>query len=245
MAPGAPPHYLSAQRQRSQLPAEVTGFIGRKAELARIVALLDTARLVTVTGPGGVGKTRVALRSAAQVAASYRDGVCLVELSGLQDPGLLAGAVADCLGLPESGPHPPGEALLGYLRERQMLLILDTCEHLIDACAAFVEGVLREAPGVTLLATSSQPLDVLGEHTCLIPPLPVPAVPGADARGGGREGERAVAWGVSTTAPASQATGGGDAVELFAERACASDWTASRWPSSSPPSGCGHCRFPS
>src|SRR5258708_7938073 len=159
MAPGAPPRYLSAKRQRSQLPAEVTSFIGRRSELTRIAALLGSARLVTVTGPGGVGKTRVALRSAAQAAGNYRDGTCLVELSGLRDPALLAVAVAECLGLPEPDPRPPDEVVFSYLRDRQLLLILDTCEHLIDACAAFAEGVLREAPGVTLLATSSQPLD--------------------------------------------------------------------------------------
>ena len=99
MAPGAPPRYLSAQhlqkqRQRSQLPAEVTGFIGRKAEAARIAGLLDSARLVTVTGPGGIGKTRVALRAAAEAAGNYRDGACLVELSGLRDPRLLGATVA-------------------------------------------------------------------------------------------------------------------------------------------------------
>ncbi|MCW2929512.1 MAG: multi protein family [Actinomycetia bacterium] len=202
MAPGAPPRYLSAQRQRSQLPAEVTGFIGRSAELTRIAALLDSARLVTVTGPGGVGKTRVALRAAAQAAGNYRDGACLVELSGLRDPGLLGAAVAGCLGLPEPDPRAPDEVVFSYLRDRRLLLILDTCEHLIDACAAFAEDVLREAPGVTLLTTSSQPLDVLGEHTCLVPPLPVPAVP-------------------ETAIGGVPAAGGADAVELFAERAAA------------------------
>jgi predicted ATPase/DNA-binding CsgD family transcriptional regulator len=213
MAPGASPHYLSAQRQRSRLPAEVTSFIGRRAELARIAALLDSARLVTVTGPGGVGKTRVALRAAAQAADNYRDGTCLVELSGLRDPALLAAAVANCLGLPEPDARPPDEAVFSYLRGHRMLLILDTCEHLIDACAAFAECVLREAPGVTLLATSSQPLDVLGEHTCLVPPLPVPPVPEGGIGG--------VPVGASLAMPASQPTGGADAVELFAARAAA------------------------
>ncbi|HEY6792342.1 MAG TPA: LuxR family transcriptional regulator, partial [Trebonia sp.] len=202
MAPGVPPRYLSAQRQRSQLPAEITGFIGRTAELTRITALLDSARLVTVTGPGGVGKTRIALRAAAQAAGNYRDGTCLVELSGLRDSELLGAAVAGCLGLPEPDPRAADAAVFSYLHDRRMLLILDTCEHLIDACAAFAEGVLREASGVTLLTTSSQPLDVLGEHTCLVPPLPVPAVPEA-APGG------------------VPAAGGADAVELFAERAAA------------------------
>ena len=154
-----------------------------------------------------------ALRAAGQAAGNYRDGTCLVELSGLRDPALLGAAVADCLGLPEPDPHPPEEAVFSYLRDRRMLLILDTCEHLIDACAAFAEKVLGEAPGVTLLATSSQPLDVLGEHTCLIRPLAVPAVP-EPAIGG----VPAVA---PHAAPAPHMAGGGDAVELFAERAAA------------------------
>ena len=199
MAPAAPPRDLSVQRQRSQLPAEVTGFIGRKAELAQVAALLDSSRLVTVIGPGGVGKTRLALRAARQAADGYPDGACLVELSGLRDPALLPDTVADSLGLPGQGGHAPAEAVFAYLRDRRLLLVLDTCEHLIDACAAFAERVLCEAPGVTMLATSRQPLDVGGEHSYLIAPLPVPD-----------SGEAA-----ASPCP------GGDAVELFAERAAA------------------------
>jgi predicted ATPase/DNA-binding CsgD family transcriptional regulator len=199
MAPAASPRYLSAQRQRSQLPAEVTGFIGRKTELARVTALLDGSRLVTVVGPGGVGKTRVALRAARQATDGYPDAACLVELSGLQNPALLPDVVADGLGLPEQGDRTRVEEVFAYLRDRRLLLVLDTCEHLIDACAAFAERVLREAPGVTMLATSRQPLDVGGEHTYLIAPLPVPA--SAEAAG--------------------PPYPGGDAVELFAERAAA------------------------
>ncbi len=201
MAP-APPRYLSAQRQRSQLPAEVTGFIGRAPEVARVAALLDGSRLVTIVGPGGVGKTRVALRAALQAEAGYPDGACLVELSGLRDPALLPDAVADCLGLPEQGSRTREEregAVFADLRSRRLLLILDTCEHLIDTCAAFAERVLREAPGVTVLATSRQPLDVGGEHSYQVGPLPVPA--SAEAAG--------------------PPYPGGDAVELFAERAAA------------------------
>src|SRR5512146_1290071 len=199
MAPAAPPRDLSAQRQRSQLPAEVTGFIGRKTELARVVALLDSSRLVTVVGPGGVGKTRVALRAARQVADGYSDGVCLVELSGLDDPARLTDIVADGLRLPGPGGPSRAEAVFGYLSDRCLLLVLDTCEHLIDACAAFAERVLGEAPGLTMLATSRQPLDVHGEHSCMVTPLPVPA----------------------DGAAAAPPYPGGDAVELFAERAAA------------------------
>jgi non-specific serine/threonine protein kinase len=182
--------------------------------------LLDRARLITVTGPGGIGKTRVALRAAAHAAGNYRDGACLVELSGLRDPGHLGAVVAGCLGLPEPDPRVPDEAVFSYLRDRRMLLILDTCEHLIDACAAFAEGVLREAPGVTLLTTSSQPLDVLGEHTCLVPPLPVPAAPAAGT--GGATGSGAAGSGAAGSgATGSGAAGTAEAVELFAERAAA------------------------
>jgi predicted ATPase/DNA-binding CsgD family transcriptional regulator len=185
-------------RRCGQLPTEVTGFVGRAQELAQVTGLLARARLVTVVGSGGVGKTRVCLTAAARAARSYRDGVCLIELSGLRDPALLPYTVANALGLPEKDGRTQLDTVLDYLRGRQLLLILDTCEHLIDACATLAEAVLLEAPGVTLLATSRQPLDVPGEHTCLIPPLPVPT-----------EDDRPVA-----------ATGG-DAVELFAQRAAA------------------------
>jgi predicted ATPase/DNA-binding CsgD family transcriptional regulator len=190
---------LSGQRQRSQLPAEVTGFIGRKTELAAIVALLGSSRLVTVVGPGGVGKTRVALGAARQVADAYSDGVCLVEVAGLDNPALLPGAVADALRLPEVDGGTRAEAVFACLRDRRLLLILETCEHLIDACAAFAERVMSEAPGVTMLATSRQPLDVDGENSYLVTPLPVPDIGEAPAPSG----------------PS------GDAVELFAERAAA------------------------
>jgi non-specific serine/threonine protein kinase len=196
MASGAPPRDLRAQRQRGQLPAEVTAFVGRKVELSRVAAMMETGRLVTIVGPGGVGKTRIALRAATQVEDRYPDGACLVELAALDDPALLCGTVAACLGLPEQDARSQRDAVFGYLRERRrLLLILDTCEHLLDACAEFAEQALSGAPGVTLLATSRQPLDVLGEQTFPVAPLPVPA--------------------------STDATGGGDAVELFAQRAAA------------------------
>ncbi len=156
------------------LPAEITGFVGRQRELASLAATLSSARLVTVTGPGGVGKTRVALRCAAQLADRFRHGVCLVELSGLRDRELLPHTVATALGLPERDDRSQLDAVLDYLRDRQLLLILDTCEHMVDACAMLTEVLLRATTGVRVLATSRQPLSVPGEHTCAIPPLPVP-----------------------------------------------------------------------
>jgi predicted ATPase len=177
------------------LPAQATGFVGRKTELAHVSALLDRARLVTLTGTGGVGKTRLAMRAAAEAAGRYPDGVQLVELSPLRDPALLEYTVASRLGLPGEDNRPQIAAVLDYLRDRTLLLILDTCEHLIDACATFTDVVLREAPGVTVLATSRQPLDATGECTFLLLPL---AVPDAD-----------------------EAAFASDAVALFAQRATA------------------------
>jgi predicted ATPase/DNA-binding CsgD family transcriptional regulator len=190
---------LALTRRLGQLPVEVTGFVGRERELSSLAALLGTARLVTVTGPGGVGKTRLALRAAAH-AKTYSDGIYLAELSGLRDPELLPHTVATCLGLPEQDARSRLDAMLDYLRDRELLLILDTCEHLVDACAMLADVLLRATISVTVLATSRQPLDVPGEHTMSLDPLPVPD-PDADLDFG--------------------QTGRGDAVELFVQRAAA------------------------
>ena len=183
-----------AGQRRWQLPADVSGFVGRSAELARLADLLDGGRLVTVTGPGGVGKTRLALRAAAN--ASYADGNCLVELSGLTDPELLPDTVALRLGLQRADAASRLDAVLDELRGRKLLLILDTCEHLRCACAGFVATVLRETSDIKVLATSRQPLHVPGEEVLRLGPLPVP---GTDFG----------------------AAGAGDAVELFRQRAAA------------------------
>jgi predicted ATPase len=158
------------------LPPQATGLVGRQAEVAQVSVALMQSRLVTIVGAGGVGKTRVAVRVAAQTAGRYRDGVHLVELSAVRDPLLLASTVAASLGLPAEDARPQLAAVLDYLRERALLLILDTCEHLIDACAVLAAEVLREAPAVTMLATGRQPLGVRGESTFRLRPLPVPEV---------------------------------------------------------------------
>jgi predicted ATPase/DNA-binding CsgD family transcriptional regulator len=184
------------RRRPGELPAETTGFVGRQGELAQLAALLRKARLVTVTGPGGVGKTRVALRAAARLAGNFAHGVCPIELYGLHDPELLPDTVASCLGLPEREAGSHLDAVIDFLRHRRQLLVMDPCEHLVDACAEFVEALLREAPGVVILTASRQPLDVPGEHAYPILPLPVPS-------------------------PGDRNAGRGDAVELFAQRASA------------------------
>ncbi|HXL90509.1 MAG TPA: LuxR C-terminal-related transcriptional regulator [Streptosporangiaceae bacterium] len=159
------------QRRPGELPVEVTAFVGRDAELVELASLLGRARLVTLTGPGGVGKTRVALRAAAAASGRFAHGVCLVELSGLRDPELVPNAVAGCLRLPEADARSQLDTILDHLRERELLLILDTCEHLLDACAMLADVLLRCTPLVAVLATSRQPLDVPGEHMCPISPL--------------------------------------------------------------------------
>src|SRR6202142_1913459 len=158
------------------LPPQATGFVGRQAEIAQVSVALMESRLVTIVGTGGVGKTRVAVRVAAQTTGRYPDGVHLVELSAVRDPELLASTVAAGLGLPAEDARPQLAAVLDSLRERALLLILDTCEHLVDACAMFAAEVLREAPAVTVLATSRQPLGVRAESTFQLRPLPVPEV---------------------------------------------------------------------
>ena len=183
-----------AVQRRWHLPADVSGFVGRSGELGRLAGLLGSERLVTVAGPGGVGKTRLALRAAADAAPA--DGSCLVELSGLTVPELLPDTVALRLGLQRGGEASRLEAVLGELRDRKLLLILDTCEHLTAACADFVKRVLRDTSDVKILATSRQPLHVPGEEVLRLGPLPVPSADAADA-------------------------GAGDAVELFAQRAAA------------------------
>ncbi|MGW2885530.1 LuxR C-terminal-related transcriptional regulator [Streptomyces griseoruber] len=159
------------QRRGGQLPVEITSFVGRAEELALIKDAVGRFRLVTLVGPGGVGKSRTALRAAGASAARFADGVWLVELSALHDPELVPATLAGVLELPEQPGMTPLDAVVEHLRERRMLLVLDTCEHLVDACAMLCDILLREAPGLTVLATSRQPLDVPGEHCVPIAPL--------------------------------------------------------------------------
>src|SRR3984885_4254660 len=134
----------TTHRMAGTLPPQATALVGRQAEIAHVSAALAQSRLVTIVGTGGVGKTRVAVRVAAQTTGRYPDGVHLVELSAVRDPLLLASTVAASLGLPAEDARPQLDAVLDYLRERGLLLILDTCEHLIDACAT------RPGPVVSL-----------------------------------------------------------------------------------------------
>lgn len=174
-------------RLPNAVPADLTSFVGRRQDIAAVRQLLATARLVTLTGIGGVGKTRLAFRVATELRRAFPDGVCLVELASLEDPALLPHTLIDALAIPESSARPSINVVCDHLRERRMLLLLDNCEHLVEATADLAHQVLRAAPDVRVLATSRQALRITGEYVYPVPPLPVPdpeepLVPGTASR---------------------------------------------------------------
>src|SRR5580704_5654723 len=132
---------MGAARSAGGLRGELTEFVGRRAELARVRDALAGARLVTLTGPGGIGKTRLALQVVTGAGRAFRDGVRLAELAGLRDPGLLVGEVARSLGLSDKSARWALASLADYLQGRQVLLVLDGCEHLADACAVMGDAL--------------------------------------------------------------------------------------------------------
>ncbi|RVX41734.1 non-specific serine/threonine protein kinase [Nonomuraea polychroma] len=156
------------------LPVAESSFVGRRREITQVSRALSRARLVTLTGVGGVGKTRLALEVAARSERVFRDGVWVVDLAALRDGTLVARTVADTLGIQDRSGRPPEEQLAGYLADRALLIVLDNCEHLCQACALFAETMLRSVPGLRILATSRQTLGVPGEHVLVVPPLSVP-----------------------------------------------------------------------
>ncbi|MGW8554625.1 ATP-binding protein [Streptomyces tubercidicus] len=166
------------------LPVDVTSFVGRRQQVTDAKRLLATSRLLTLTGPGGVGKTRLALHVAAAMRRTFRDGVRFIELAELRDSGLFAHTVAAQLGLHDQPSCTTIDIIIDYLRSHELLLTLDNCEHLIDDCAQFIDAVMRACPKVRILTTSRQSLGVYGETTLVVPPLTVPspeAAPSPDA----------------------------------------------------------------
>ncbi|MFB7908509.1 AAA family ATPase [Kitasatospora sp. NPDC056076] len=169
----AQPAAWPRESEPGRLPAEVTGFVGRGRELAELADLLAGARLVTVTGPGGVGKSRLALRAADRAAEAFPDGTWLVDVAPVQDPLLLGHAVLEALRLTDGTARPPLDVLGEHLAGRRLLLVLDGCEHLVEACAELTDALLRALPGLRVLATSRTALRASGEHLLTLTPLPV------------------------------------------------------------------------
>ena len=196
---------MARPKQRlGNLPAEATSFIGRRRELGEIRKKLTTARLVSLVGPGGVGKTRLALRIAADLGRGFADGAWLVELAEIRDGALVTNAVLAALDLRDQTAMKPLQILLSDLRDRQLLLLLDNCEHLLGDVAPLVAELLRAAPKLTVISTSREPLQVPGEQVIPIPPLQVPPEDGTEPLDRLRQNE---------------------AVTLFGERAAAASGT--------------------
>ena len=186
---------LVPPRVRNNLPARLTSFIGRSAESRELAERLAAHRLITLTGVGGSGKTRLAIEVAEQIMARFPDGVWLVDLAGISEPDLVANEVAITLGLRGEQPSVL-DAIAESLRSRMVLVVLDNCEHLLSACARLAERLVGAGPNVTVLATSREAMGVSGELVIFVPPLPTPTA--------AEEGAELVAH---------------DAVRLFADRA--------------------------
>ena len=167
------PAATAARGPAGNLPAEVTSFVGRRHEVTGVRRLLSTARLVTLTGPGGVGKTRLAYRVSGELRRAYPDGVWLAELAELTDPDLLAVTIAEAVGIPEDADRGAG-SLARFFADRQALLVLDNCEQIVGAVGLLAESLLRACPELRILTTTRQPLQIAGEAILSVQPLPVP-----------------------------------------------------------------------
>jgi predicted ATPase/DNA-binding CsgD family transcriptional regulator len=187
-------------RRPGNLPVEATSFVGRRRELAELRSKLAAARLVTLVGPGGVGKSRLAIRTATDLARGFKGGAWLVELAEVRDPALVANAALAAFDLRDQAAIEPTSLLVSYLRDKELLLVVDNCEHLLEAAAQLVSDVITAASGVRVIATSREPLSVPGEHVVPVPPLELPAADETEALAQLRQNE---------------------AVRLFAERAAA------------------------
>jgi len=158
----------------NNLPQQITSFIGRERELAEVKQLLAQNRLVTLTGVGGIGKTRLSLQVAAAVRNTYPDGVWLVEFGPISDQSLVLTSVAQVLGIKEAPGVPLTQTLCSYLKSRHLLMVFDSCEHLTDACATLADALMRATHNIRILVSSQNPLQIGGEQRFPSPPLSVP-----------------------------------------------------------------------
>lgn len=180
LADGAAPWRPSEARHN--LPLQLASFVGREAELEDLRRAVHRSRLLTLTGAGGTGKTRLAVRTAGDLAQGFRHGAWFVDLAGVAESEGVATAVGDVLGVRKARGRPVLAGLAGWLARKQLLLVLDNCEHLLPACAVLADALLRAAPEVRILATSREPLGVQGEQVQPVPPLSLPAADAADPR---------------------------------------------------------------
>ena len=164
----------SRGRQPGHLPVAVSRFVGRRRELAEVRQLLGQSRLVTLTGVGGVGKTRLAVEAAGQLRQAFPDGTWMADLSAVADPSQVAQVVVNALGIVDRSTRPAAEKITAHLADAVALIVLDNCEHLADACAALTDQLLSQTHGVRVLAASRRPLGITGEHLLPVPPLRVP-----------------------------------------------------------------------
>ncbi|NNN33800.1 LuxR family transcriptional regulator [Streptomyces sp. S3(2020)] len=169
---------MTGTRRPGNLPAAFTSYVGGRQQVDKVSDLVEASRLVTLTGAGGIGKTRLALEAAARMEPRFADGVWFVDLAPLREPAALEEVVATALRMPEQGMRPVMEWLARYLAERRTLIVLDNCEHLADACARLAQALLRAAPELRILATSRHTLGLTGEHVFTVPSL----TPGSAAR---------------------------------------------------------------
>jgi predicted ATPase/DNA-binding NarL/FixJ family response regulator len=163
-------------RRLGNVPSEATTFIGRRHELAELRTKLGVARMVSLVGPGGGGKTRLAIRAATELGRGFRDGAWFVELAEVRDPALVSNAVAAGLDLRDQAATEPLALLLAYLQDKKLLVVLANCEHLLGTAAELIQEVIKSTPGVRVLATSREPLSIPGEHVIPVPPLELPSV---------------------------------------------------------------------
>ncbi len=168
------PRLRTLESLPNNLPRQLTSFVGREREIADVKRLLSMTRLLTLTGSGGCGKTRLALQVAAELLGKIGDGVSVVELATLSDQALIPQAIASALGMNERLDRSLTESLVEFLRTKPLILVLDNCEHLLSACAELADALLRQCPLLRILATSREALGVAGETRWRVPSLSLP-----------------------------------------------------------------------
>jgi predicted ATPase/class 3 adenylate cyclase/tetratricopeptide (TPR) repeat protein len=196
------PYLRTLDEHPNNLPGQITSFIGRQKELADVKRLLQNAHLLTLIGPGGTGKTRLSIQAASEMLHQYPDGVWFVELAPILDPLLVSRTTAISIGLRDEPQRPVIDMLCDYLREKRMLILLDNCEHLVDACAQMADRILHVASEVRILASSREALGIGGEVTYRVPSLRLPDL---------------------SHLPSLESLDQYEAVKLFIDRACSAN----------------------